>query len=118
MTTQSCVAFCGNSNMSRVFLNSGATDGQFNLLSSQNASQNLGLEMPGVMIDFISCTYTAGTGLYRIIDSVTQRVERMGLMSKVGYVCQGETKIVPFKVKSTSLLEVYPMVVNLSLIHI
>ena len=113
MTTNAMVGFVGNKSMSRVFSDT-ATDGKWdgNLMLSLNSSQNIGLEMPNIVVDFVSCTYTAGTALWRFRDSVTQRIERWGLCSKVGYVCGKETEIVPFTIKSTTLFEVYPMAVN------
>jgi hypothetical protein len=113
MTTQGIVAFAGNKNMSRAFSDT-ATDGQFsgNLLLSSNASQNIGLEMPAIKISFLSMTYTAGVGLWRIQDSNTLRTERYGFCSKVGYVCHTETKIPTYQIKPTDLLQVYPRAVN------
>ena len=65
--------------MSRVFSDT-ATDGkmgwQFDAICSSSA--------------------IAGTALWRFRDSITQRIERWGLCSKVGYVCGKETSIVPF----------------------
>lgn len=113
MTTNAMVAFAGNRAMSRSFSDT-ATDGQWdgNLMQSTLSSQNIGLEMPGVVIDFLSCTYTAGVGLWRIQDSNTLKTERHGFCSKVGYVCHTETGVAPYTVKSTDLLQVYPRAVN------
>ena len=113
MTTQSIKAIVGNNRMSRSFSDT-STDGQFdgNLLLSDLSSQNLGLEMPNEVINSIQMTYTAGTGIFRIIDSNTLRTERYGFCSKVGYVCDNEAIIQPYKVKSTDLLQCYPTAVN------
>ena len=113
MTTQAMVGFIGNKTMSRSFSDT-ATDDKWdqNLMLSTNSSQNLGLEMAGVTVDWISCTYTAGTALWRLRDSVSNKIERWGFCSKVGYVCDSELYIPPFTIKPTTLWEVYPMVVN------
>ena len=113
MSTQSIKAIVGNQMMSRSFADT-STDGQFdgNLLLSDLSTQNLGLEMPNVVINSIQMTYTAGCGLWRIIDSNTLKTERYGYLSKVGYVCDNSAMITPYKVKTTDLLQCYPRAVN------
>jgi len=113
MSTQAIVGFIGNNAMSRSFSDT-ATDDKWdqNLMLSTNSSQNLGLEMAGVTVTWISCTYTNGAGLWRLRDSVTNKVERWGFCSKVGYVCDSELYIPAFTIKPTTLWEVYPVVIN------
>lgn len=113
MTTQTCIAFVGNKMMSRSYSLS-ATDGKFegNNLVSVNANQQLGLEQTGINIDFLSMNYTGGGCLWRIQNSNTLKTERYGFASKAGYVCHSETKIPSYTIKSTDLLQVYPVAVN------
>lgn len=112
MSTQTVNAIVGNSKMSRSFTDT-ATDGVFqsNLMLSSLSGTNLGLEMPGEVIDFVSVEYTAGACLWRIQDSNSLKTERIGFATKAGGTCYSSTKIAPFKVKPTSLLQVYPMAV-------
>jgi hypothetical protein len=113
MSVQNISATVGNKMMARTFVDS-ATDGKWdgNLLLSQNSSQNIGLEMTGVTVDFCQVQYTAGACLWRFRDSVTNAIMRWGFGSKVGYVCAKETYIPPFKILPTTLFEVYPMAVD------
>lgn len=96
--------------MSRSFVDS-ATDGVFqsNLLLSSLSGTNLGLEMPNEVIDTVQMEYTAGAALWRIQDSNTLQTERWGFATKAGFTCDKSSKITPFKVKPTSLLQVFPM---------
>jgi hypothetical protein len=77
-----------------------------------NAAQNVGILIPGATIDQVQVTYTAGLAQWRLFDSVTQMVSRVGFCSKVGYVCPMETKIQPYTIKKTDLLQVFPKAVN------
>jgi hypothetical protein len=110
MSVQNVSAIVGNKKMARSFTDS-STDGVWdgNLLLSQNSSQNIGLEMSGVMVDFVQVQYTAGCLLWRFRDSVSNAIMRWGFGSKVSYVCGKETYITPFKILPTTLFEVYPM---------
>ena len=106
MSTQNISATVGNKMMARTFVDS-ATDGKWdgNLLLSQNSSQNIGLEMTGVTVDFCQVQYTGGACLWRFRDSVTNAIMRWGFGSKVGYVCGKENYIPPFKILPTLCLK-------------
>lgn len=114
MSTQAIVAVVGNNNMTRTF-DLTATDGTVfttqNLLDT-NADQNLGILIPGVVIDSVQCTYAAGLAQYRIINSQNQVVARQGFASKATYVCPMEAKIPPYKIQPTDLLQVFCKAVN------
>ena len=114
MTTQSIKAKVGSKNLTRSF-NDTATDGVVfttNNLLDDNAGQQVGILIPGVMIDSIQMTYTAGLAQWRIINSQNQVVSRYGFASKTGYVCPMECQITPYTIKPTDLLQVFPKAVN------
>ena len=99
--------------MSRLFTDT-ATDGKFesNNLTSSQSGVNLGLEMPGQTITSVQATYTDGGCIWRIIDSVTNIVSRYGMATQQGYTCQSMAQIPAYVVKSTDLLQVYPVALN------
>jgi hypothetical protein len=114
MTTQSIKAKVSSKNLTRGFSDT-ATDGTVfttNNLLDDNASQQLGILIPGVTIDNIQMTYTAGLAQWRIINSQNQMVSRWGFASKTAYVCPMECNITPYQVKPTDLLQVFPKAVN------
>ncbi len=110
MTTQAVSAVVSNNMMARVF-DATITDGVvFNTanLTDSLAGQNLGILIPNQTISQIQCTYgTSGLGQWRIFDSVTQQVSRVGWLSPINYVCPSETKIAPYPIKKTDLLQVF-----------
>lgn len=114
MTAQNVSAVVGNASMSRVFTKTDATDGVFesNNLTSSQSGVNLGLEMPGVTITSVQAVYTEGAAIWRIIDATTNRVSRYGMASKDGYTCASSSSIPAYVVKSTDLLQIYPVAVN------
>lgn len=114
MTTQSIKAKVGNNQMTRNFADT-ATDGTVfttNNMLDTNADQQVGILMPGVMINSVQMTYTAGLAQWRIINSQNQVVSRYGFASKAGYVCPAECRIAPYTVSPTDLLQVFPKAVN------
>lgn len=119
MTTQDVSAIVGNASMTRKFVKTGATDGVFesNNLTSSQSGVNLGLEMPGVTITSVQANYAGGGAVWRIIDATTNRVSRYGMASKSGYTCSASTSIPAYVVKSTDLLQIYPVAVNATPTH-
>jgi hypothetical protein len=114
MTSQSIKAKVSSKNLTRGFSDT-ATDGTVfttNNLLDDNASQQLGILIPGVTIDNIQMTYTAGLAQWRIINSQNQMVSRWGFAGKTGYVCPMECNITPYQIKPTDLLQVFPKAVN------
>jgi hypothetical protein len=113
MTTQSIKAIVGSPAFARAFSDT-STDGQFqgNLLLSDLSSTNIGLEIPGKQISQVCMTYTAGAGLWRIQDSQTLKVSRYGFCSKVGTTDVSECAIPVYAIKSTDMLQCYPVAVN------
>lgn len=105
--------------MSRKFTKTNATEGVFesNNLTSVQSGVNLGLEMPGVTITSIQADYTGGGCLYRIIDATNNRVSRWGFAAKKGYTCSTSSAIPAYVVKSTDLLQLYPVAVNATPTH-
>jgi len=110
LTTQAVSAVVANANMARVF-NGTITDGVvFNTanLTDSLASQNLGILIPNQTIDQVQMTYgTSGLGQWRIFDSISQKVSRVGFLSNINYVCPMETKIAPYQVKKTDLIQCF-----------
>ena len=100
--------------MTRQFVDT-ATDGTVfntNNLLDTLSSNNIGILMPGVVIDHVQMTYAGGCAQWRIIDSVSQKIARRGWATKLNYTCASEAAIVPYKVKPTDLLQVFPKAVN------
>ena len=108
MSTQATSAIVGNAMMSRKFTDT-STDGKFesNNLTSAQSGVNLGLEMPGVTINYVQATYTDGAAIFRIINSVTNEVSRYGMATQVGYTDQKYAMIPAYTVKSTDLLQIW-----------
>ena len=114
MSTQSIVATVSNSNMARQFADT-ATDGTVfttNNLLDINAAQNLGILIPNITIDSVQMTYAGGLAQWRIINSQNQVVGRKGWASQLRYVCPMESKIAPYKIQPTDLLQVFCKAVN------
>ena len=114
MTTQSIKCRLGNNSLTRTFTDT-ATDGTVfngNSLLDDVASQQAGILLPGVTINSIQMTYTAGLCQWRIYDTNTQVVSRQGFASKVGYVCPMESQIAPYTLKKTDILQCFPKAVN------
>lgn len=99
--------------MSRKFTDV-STDGVFesNNLTSEQSGVNLGLEMPGATITSVQATYTDGAAIWRIIDATTNLVSRYGMATQAGYTDQSMAQIPAYVVKSTDLLQVYPVALN------
>ena len=99
--------------MSRLFTDT-STDGVFesNNLTSNQSGVNLGLELPGVTITSVQATYTDGGAIWRIIDATTNKVSRYGMATQAGYTCQSMAQIPAYVVKTTDLLQVYPVALN------
>ena len=111
MTSQGVALSVGNRGMSRVFSGT-ENDNAWNTVVSANSSVNLGLEMPNVTIDSVQASYTAGGMLYRIKDTKTNRISRYGFGNKLGYTCAKTSMIMPVQIKSSDILQVWPIVVN------
>jgi len=110
MTTQAVTATIANKGMARTFSLT-ATDGVVfttNNLVDTNASQNLGILIPNQSIDQMQMVYgTSGLGQWRIFDSVSQQISRVGWLSPINYVCPMESRIAPYSIKKTDLLQCF-----------
>jgi hypothetical protein len=116
MTNQAVIAKVGNSGMVRSF-DCTSTDGTTftgvsQLLIDVDSNQNLGILIPGQSIDSVQVQYTAGVCQWRIINSNTLMVARSGWGQQLNYVCPMESKIVPYVVQPTDLLQVFTEAVN------
>jgi len=95
--------------MARQFADA-ATDGTVfttNNLLDINAAQNLGILIPSVTVDSVQMTYAGGLAQWRIINSQNQVVARKGWASQLRYVCPMESKIAPYTIQTTDLLQVF-----------
>ena len=99
--------------MSRVF-SATATDGQYNNLNDSVTATNLGLTMPGRVINYVCATMTEGAALWRIISSQTNQIYRQGFCSKVGFVCPSECMIPNLTVAPDMLFQIYSLPVDAS----
>ena len=113
MTTQTALATVGNGSMSKVFVKS-ATDDTWdgNIMVDTLGSNPLGILMPGVTIDHVCVTYTAGACAWRIIDSVTLQVKRTGWAALSQYSDYDSCKIQPYTIQKTDTLQVFPTTVD------
>ena len=114
MTTQAVTATVGNARMSRDFTDT-ATDGSVflgNNMLDTNSTQNIGILLPNVTINSVQLNYAGGVCQWRIFDSVTQAISRVGFGSKANYICPEECMIAPYTLKKTDILQVFPKAVN------
>ena len=110
MTTQAIKAIVGSGSFSRAFSDT-ATDAQWtgNILTDDVAQTNLGLVMPGQMIDRVQVNYTEGACIWRIQSSQSLLVKRYGYASLKGYSCWESSKIPAYQVAADDILVVYPL---------
>lgn len=112
MTTQAISARISGKEMGKVFTGT-STDGQWNYNMTDSLSgQQLGILMPGAMIDNVSVVYTAGAAAWRIQDAQTLAVKRVGWASKTGFNDFEKSAIQPYRVGPNDQLVIYPMAVN------
>ena len=114
MTTQAVTATIGNNMMSRDFTDT-ATDGTVflgNNMLDTNSAQNIGILLPNQVINQVQVNYAGGVCQWRIFDSVSQAVSRVGFGSKLNYTCPMETAIPAYTLKKTDILQVFPKAVN------
>jgi len=111
---QNINAIVGNGSMSKTFSKTGATDDQFdgNILTDDLSSNPLGILMPGVTIDHVCVVYAGGGCAWRIIDSVTLQVKRLGWAALDEYSEYAYCRIQPYTVQKTDTLQVYPIAVD------
>lgn len=115
MSTQTILATVSSPTMARQFTDT-ATDGVVfttNNLLDVNAAQNLGILIPGQMINNIQMTYgTSGLAQWRIINSQNQMVARQGWASKTPLCVPADCNIAPYTVAPTDLLQVFCKIIN------
>ena len=113
MTTQAITAIVGNTRMSKSFSDT-STDGQWdgNIMLDDLGNNPLGILMPGTVINHVCVVYTAGACAWRIIDSVTLQVKRMGWASLTGYSDYAQSTIQPYTIQKTDTLQIHPVAVD------
>jgi len=113
MTSQAITAIVGNSRMSKSFSDT-STDGQWdgNIMLDDLGNNPLGILMPGTVINHVCVVYTAGACAWRIIDSVTLQVKRMGWASLTGYSDYAQSTIQPYTIQKTDTLQIHPVAID------
>ena len=113
MTTQAVTATVGNNMMSKTFADT-ATDGQWdgNIMLDTLGNNPLGILMGGTTINRVCVQYAAGACAWRIVDSVTLAVKRMGWAALTNYSDYDECMIQPYTIQKTDTLQIYPLAVD------
>jgi hypothetical protein len=112
LTTQAVVAKIGGSQGSRSYLVT-ATDGTWNnQLVTQTGGAQLGFAQTGRVINAVQVQYTAGSGVWRIKNRVTQQTKAFGFLGKANATSNDVNtveggKIPPIQIMQDDILEVY-----------
>lgn len=112
MSTQSVTFDVGHPNWGSRTFTATATDGQYTQTLDTLSSQALGLALPNQVIDHVQGFYTAGCGVWRIIDGRTLKIKRQGFMAKVQYGNVQECMISPYTIQPSDILECYVLPVD------
>lgn len=109
MTTQAASAVIGNGRESYSFTAT-ATDGTWTGLTSEIGSAALGVLIPGVTVNFVMAQYTAGCGVWRIRDTISNQIVAQNFMTASGYSWMPESRMIkPVRVAQNHALEVYTL---------
>jgi hypothetical protein len=112
LTTQSVNITLGNAMMSKVFENTGATDGQWtgNTLTDTIAGQQLGILVPAAPLNWGQLQYEAGACAYRIQDAQSLQVSAVGFGAKsTESAYQPQPLERPITVRPNDIVSVYPL---------
>lgn len=95
--------------MSRVF-NATVTDSSDWTNATDSITETaIGLSMPNVTINMIQASQATGVGVWRIIDSVTGFVHRIGHTNKTGYTDPADCMINPITITPPMLFQLYTL---------
>lgn len=107
MTTQAVTAVIGNSSESYKF-DATATDGTFTGLTSENGGAALGVLLSGATMTWVMGQYTEGCGMWRIRDTISNRIIAQNFMTASGYSWMPDSSMIaPVRIAPTHALEVY-----------
>ena len=112
MTTQAVSITLGNAGFSKIFENTGATDGQWtgNTLTDTIAGQQLGILIPNAPLAWGQLQYEAGACAYRIQDAQTLNVSAVGFGAKSGDSAFMPSPLeAPIRVRPNDIVSVYPL---------
>jgi len=113
MTTNQSYAAVSGPTVGKLF-SFNATDGQWNAnnLVDDIASSQLGLILNGQTINEITMTNAAGCGLFRVIDRVSQKIQRTGFSSQTTRPNPKGNSITNYRVNVNDLLQIYPLAMD------
>jgi hypothetical protein len=110
MTTQAIAAVVGSGSLAREFTDTSTDDTwNGNILTDAVAGTNLGLVMPGRMIDHVQVTYEAGACIWRIQSAQTLVVKRWGYAVKAAHADWAGAAIPAYTVAADDILVAYPI---------
>jgi len=91
-----------------------AVDGVWNgnNLIDDIASSQLGLILNNQTINEVTMTNAAGCGLFRVIDRVSQKIQRIGFSSQTAFVNPKGNTIPSYRVNVNDLLQIYPLAMD------
>ena len=97
MSEQAVQATVSGPMMGKVFTKT-ATDDQWdgNTLTDSLSGQQIGILMPGAIVNQVQFQYTAGLVAWRIQNAATLTFQRFGFGTKDGFACFHSTKIAPY----------------------
>lgn len=111
MSTQATTSTLGNAQISRVFTNTN-TDGVYGNTTDSVSAVSAGLSLPNVTITYVCSTIAAGCGTWRILNTTSNKVMRMGLCSLASYVDYQECSIVPYRMQSDDVFQIFTYAVD------
>jgi len=113
MTTQDVKATVSNARMGKIFSKS-ATDDVWdgNTLTDTLSGQQIGILMPGTVINRVQLQYTGGLSAYRIQNAQSLTFQRFGFGVKDGLACYESSMIAPYTINPNDILTVYPLPVD------
>jgi hypothetical protein len=112
MATQSYAAVSGPTVGKLFSLNATESVWNGNNLIDDVSSSNLGLILNGQMVNEVTMTQASGCGLFRVIDRVSQKIQRIGFTSQTMFPNPQGYSINPYQVSVNDLLQIYPVGMN------
>jgi hypothetical protein len=89
-----------------------STDGIFtNAATTEVGSAQLGEAQKNTTIDHVCLTYTAGAAAWRIVNRVTQQIQRQGFCFMKNQAVPSESAITPYTVQLDDILQIFSVAV-------
>lgn len=110
MTTQAITATVWGNGGGRSYSDTATDDTFNNQMTTVTGDAQLGFGQTGQLIDHVLVEYTAGGAAWRIINRVTQQVQRVGFAFFPGSIPAMAGAIPPYVVGQDDVLEVYSQV--------